>query len=410
MTQYIQSINELKSYTEYNVSTPTSVFTIGFQYEYNVDKINVHVDEVEATAAGYDIQHDSQGTITLEPAVPTGVVRLSRETNIDTSAHTFSAGAKFTAGTMDENFKQLRHSQQESRDIVLRTASEFDTLDANATAALQAANTAVNTANSIDVKATTALSNSSTALSVANGIDAKATTALSNANAAVTTANTADSNAATALSTANSASSVANGIDAKATQAQSDASTALSTASTLSAQKGAANGIATLDANAVVPVAQLPSATTTAQGVVELATQTEVDTGTDSERAVTPSTLKTTIPIQTKSALNASGSAPIYACRAWVNFNGTGTVAIRASGNVSSITDNGTGSYTVNFTTAMPDTNYSVVGMSRTDGSLSYVTLPSAGVKTTSVVDLRAASPSSGSNGDSSEVNISVFR
>jgi hypothetical protein len=42
-----------------------------------------------------------------------------------------------------------------------------------------------------------------------------------------------------------------------------------------------------------------------------------------------------------------------------VNFNGTGTVAIRASGNVSSITDNGTGNYTVNFTTAMPDVNYS---------------------------------------------------
>jgi hypothetical protein len=61
-----------------------------------------------------------------------------------------------------------------------------------------------------------------------------------------------------------------------------------------------------------------------------------------------------------KDALNAGGSAPIYACRAWVNFNGTGTVAIRASGNVSSITDNGTGSYTVNFTTAMPDVSYVV--------------------------------------------------
>ena len=47
-------------------------------------------------------------------------------------------------------------------------------------------------------------------------------------------------------------------------------------------------------------------------------------------------------------------------CKAWVNFNGTSTVAIRASYNVSSITDNGTGDYTVNFTTAMPDANYSV--------------------------------------------------
>ena len=64
------------------------------------------------------------------------------------------------------------------------------------------------------------------------------------------------------------------------------------------------------------------------------------------------------ITAQVKTATNASGTAPIYACRAWVNFNGTGTVAIRASGNVSSITDNGTGDYTVNFTTALADANY----------------------------------------------------
>ena len=49
-------------------------------------------------------------------------------------------------------------------------------------------------------------------------------------------------------------------------------------------------------------------------------------------------------------------------CKAWVNFNGTGTVAIRAAFNVSSITDNGTGQYTVNFTVAMPDVNYTTIG------------------------------------------------
>ena len=59
-----------------------------------------------------------------------------------------------------------------------------------------------------------------------------------------------------------------------------------------------------------------------------------------------------------------SGSAPIYAARAWVNFNGTGSVAIRASGNVSSISDNGTGDYTVNFTTALPTADYVSAGMS----------------------------------------------
>ena len=56
-------------------------------------------------------------------------------------------------------------------------------------------------------------------------------------------------------------------------------------------------------------------------------------------------------------------------CRAWVNFNGTGTVAIRASFNVSSITDNGTGDYTINFTTALPDANYSSVASGSYAGS-----------------------------------------
>jgi hypothetical protein len=59
--------------------------------------------------------------------------------------------------------------------------------------------------------------------------------------------------------------------------------------------------------------------------------------------------------------------------KAWVNFNGTGTVAIRASYNVSSITDNGTGKYTVNFTTAMPDTNYTFSGAAGGTGGSNIV-------------------------------------
>jgi hypothetical protein len=75
------------------------------------------------------------------------------------------------------------------------------------------------------------------------------------------------------------------------------------------------------------------------------------------------STLATTVvsPTLTTPNINSaqfetvSGTAPLYAARAWVNFNGTGTVAIRGSGNVSSITDTGVGLYTINLTTAMPD-------------------------------------------------------
>jgi hypothetical protein len=61
-------------------------------------------------------------------------------------------------------------------------------------------------------------------------------------------------------------------------------------------------------------------------------------------------------------------AATAYGCRAWVNFNGTGTVAIRASGNVSSITDNGVGDYTINFAIALPDGNYSVIGVGSNAG------------------------------------------
>ena len=81
------------------------------------------------------------------------------------------------------------------------------------------------------------------------------------------------------------------------------------------------------------------------------------------------------IETQVKTATNSSGSAPVYAARAWVNFNGTGVIAIRGSGNVSSITDNNTGDYTVNFSTSMPDSNYSVVALGNTGSNNGYITL-----------------------------------
>lgn len=70
---------------------------------------------------------------------------------------------------------------------------------------------------------------------------------------------------------------------------------------------------------------------------------------------------------QIAGALNATGSAPIYACRAWVNFDGVTGPTIRGSGNVSSVTRTSTGNYTINFTTAMPDANYSVQVTPRAD-------------------------------------------
>lgn len=90
----------------------------------------------------------------------------------------------------------------------------------------------------------------------------------------------------------------------------------------------------------------------------------------------------------------ASGSAPSYSARAWVNFNGTGTVAIRASGNVSSITDNGAGDYTVNFTTSMPDANFAVSCLVDTDSG-SY---GDAGFTATTASSVRVINHGTGGN------------
>ena len=117
----------------------------------------------------------------------------------------------------------------------------------------------------------------------------------------------------------------------------------------------ATDQIKTVTIQAIADLVSVADASETVKGIVELATAAEVITGTDTARAVTPASMK--------AGLNASGNAPIYACRAWVNFNGTGTVSILASGNVSSITDNAVGDYTVNLTTALPDANYAVVAM-----------------------------------------------
>jgi hypothetical protein len=103
--------------------------------------------------------------------------------------------------------------------------------------------------------------------------------------------------------------------------------------------------------------------------------------------------------------------ATAYGCRAWVNFNGTGTVAIRASGNVTSITDNGTGDYTVNFTTAMPDANYAIVGISNAAANTGKVVMWSGGTApTVSLVRIFNDIASNLTGQDSSIMNIAIFR
>jgi hypothetical protein len=108
-----------------------------------------------------------------------------------------------------------------------------------------------------------------------------------------------------------------------------------------------------------------------------------------------------TVPVATV----AQGSA-----KAWVNFNGTGTVAILASFNVSSITDNGTGDYTVNFTNAMPDNNFAPFGnfISATgSGNTNTIVL---GTRTTTSVIAFSVNSATGGLGDFGNLSVSVFR
>jgi hypothetical protein len=110
----------------------------------------------------------------------------------------------------------------------------------------------------------------------------------------------------------------------------------------------------TLSAGTGISVSSPTGASTIANtGVTSVAAGTGI--------SVSASTGGVTITNSNPNQLTTTTGSPAYfGARAWVNFNGTGTPAINASVNVSSITDNGTGDYTVNFTTAMPDGNYSL--------------------------------------------------
>ena len=121
------------------------------------------------------------------------------------------------------------------------------------------------------------------------------------------------------------------------------------------------------------------------------------------------STLRlTTISNQDGSATVPSQTVISGSAKAWVNFNGTGTVAIRASFNVSSITDNGTGDYTINFTTAFADANYCVTAMGRNVANQEITTLHASVAPTTTAVRIRSQSLSA--YGDNEYMYASVFR
>lgn len=108
--------------------------------------------------------------------------------------------------------------------------------------------------------------------------------------------------------------------------------------------------------------------------------------------------------VSTSMANAVNGSA-----KAWVNFNGTGTVAIRQSYNVTSITDIGTGNYRVNFTTAMSDANYVGVFGCNDNGNTTTMCYRTGGTKTTTAFQVSTASGVA-TLADNNMCMVTVFR
>jgi hypothetical protein len=108
---------------------------------------------------------------------------------------------------------------------------------------------------------------------------------------------------------------------------------------------------------------------------------------------------------------NSAGTEIGKLCRAWVNFSGVTTTAIRASFNVSSVTYNGTGDYTVNFTSSMGDANYSAVAATgRSSTTAGTQQQASVHTYTASTVKIASVQGSTRSFSDASEVSVAVFR
>ena len=166
--------------------------------------------------------------------------------------------------------------------------------------------------------------------------------------------------------------------------------------------KGSTSGDVTLTAPAVAGTTTITLPATTGDAVVDVATQTLTN------KTINASQLVNASISAAKLDGAQSGSAPIYAARAWVNFNGTGTVAILQSGNVTSITDGGTGVYSVNFTTSMPSANYACNVTPDNFGVNIPLAFSSVARGNTTALAKIGTSSNTGTSTDCSQVNVTV--
>ena len=375
---------------------------------------------------------------------------LVAEAEVDAAAAaasaTAAAGSASTASTAATNASNSATAASTSATNAAASAATATTQASNASTSATAAQTAETAAELAETNAETAETNAASSASAASTSASNAATSSTNASNSASSASTSATNAAnSATSAATSATNAANSATLAASYTPSQTGNAgkfLTTDGTatswgnvsgsisvtggdltLSGSTGTAITNATLatvnsNVGSFGSSSSIPVVTVNAKGLI-----TAVTTATASAPAAGSNT-----QIQYNSSGSFAGSSNLtfdgtnlsfnsgygsaavaYGCRAWVNFNGTGTVAIRGSGNVSSITDNGTGQYTINFSTSMPDANFAANSTVDDNGVACMSVFTTSSVKAITRV-IQTGSFPTGAATDYSIVSVSIFR
>lgn len=111
-----KEMNLKRTFVEYKVTQPTTNFALPFEFVEAEQNLRVRLNGIDIKDLGYSFLVTNNMTVQMTPTIPHGTLRISRETDIDKNLYKFTAGALFEAHTMDKNFEQIRHSQQEVRD------------------------------------------------------------------------------------------------------------------------------------------------------------------------------------------------------------------------------------------------------------------------------------------------------
>ena len=389
--------NKVRSYTEVVTSVATPSVEITFDYVYGTDGVLVTIDGVDPTTLGITATMSNKTTVAFSPHVGSGhTIKLQRVTNIDLISYAFTSGALFIASNMDANFAQVLKSQQDVLDAFSVVNTTFETVAALATLANKTATQA-----SEDVSAL------QTALEpvIVNGV--------------VEVYSKPEVDALIATGGIDTVIPVAAGGTGATTAAEARANLGVPSTSDINAQiSGKMDKAANLNDLQYKAAARTnldvynkgdvdnatAQATETARGTAKIATTTQAKELTDDATFLTP--LKSVSAI--RASLNVGDSAPIYACRAWVNFNarplagtyvqsGTNTVTVTMPAHGMSVgqlvnlsVSSGTGvsgSYVVTSVPSIDTFTYTAATILTTSGSITRNLFINASVNILGITD-----------------------